>query len=40
MKKRWLTGMTVFVFLLVAVIGAHAGDMELLRRKISGRKGH
>jgi len=38
MKKRWLTGVTVFVFLLVAVIGAHAGDMELLGVKFPGEK--
>jgi len=38
MKKRWLTGVTVVVFLLVAVVGAHAGDMELLGVKFPGEK--
>ena len=38
MKKRWLTGMIVLVFLLVAGVGVHAGEMELFGVKFPGEK--
>lgn len=38
MRKRWLAGVTVMMFLLMASGGVYAGDMELLGVKFPGEK--
>ena len=38
MKKPWLTGIAVFIFLAAGAIGADAGDRELLGVKFPGEK--